>query len=369
MFTIAIQEDLRRLAGVFAQAGTPLYIVGGAVRDAFLNVPVSDIDICAPVLPETAAQYARQCGFAVNEESARLGTLSLTKTHRYEYTAFRQDSYAQVHRPKEVAFTTDITLDALRRDFTVNAMYYNIANNTLVDPLSGQADLQRRILRQCKLGVTMAQDGLRILRLFRFAAQLGFTMEAGTLSSAVENKKLLAFIAPERIREELLKLLLYKNVQPLIDEMAQTGILAHVLFCKGARACTLRTEEPTTRLAELMLANGVDRCAQLRLSRTETTHIRAIIAAVQNVPTTKEPLAWALAQLGKKTAGDVVTILHNDAYTKVYCRLLARNAPFSLQQAQLFAAEVMHCYGLQPGKAVGEKLRCLWKQAVMQHFL
>ena len=246
-----IPAALRLAAQRFADAGTPLYLVGGGPRNRLLGLPCGDFDICAaPVGPTAAALFAQVDGVRAVDRSTRLGTLSVSGPgFEAEYTAWRTESYGTggAHRPDAVAFGATMAQDALRRDFTVNALYYDIALDKLEDPLGGEADLRRRMLRTCRAPEqTFDDDGLRLMRLARLAAELGFVPEQQTFVAAAQRAALIDDIAPERVRAEMERLLLCDAKYPgndasavlrglhLLDELGLLGrILPELQACRG----------------------------------------------------------------------------------------------------------------------------------------
>lgn len=246
-----IPTALRQAAQRFATAGTPLYLVGGWPRNQLLGLPGGDFDICAaPVGQDAAALFAQVEGVRAVDRSTRLGTLSVVGPgFQAEYTAWRTESYGAggAHRPDAVAFGASMAQDALRRDFTVNALYYDIAADRLADPLGGDADLRQRVLRTCRAPEqTFDDDGLRLMRLARLAAELGFAPEPETFAAAAQRAALIEDIAPERIRAELERLLLCDTKYPgndasavlrglhLLDELGLLGrILPELEACRG----------------------------------------------------------------------------------------------------------------------------------------
>lgn len=136
------------------------------------------------------------------ENCARGGSLDKVEA---EYAAFRSDKYIRgEHTPAETFFTEDISLDARRRDFACNAIYYDISADSFVDPLGGIDDVNAKRLRTADApDKVFGEDGLRLLRLARFAGTTGFTPTAETIASAKKNAELIADIAPERVFAEL----------------------------------------------------------------------------------------------------------------------------------------------------------------------
>ncbi len=205
-----VPQGLRRIAEAL---GSPLYIVGGYVRNGLLwgHYADTDIDICASVLPEEI--ILRLNGFAkVIPVNPRLGTLKIVLgEEEYEYTAFRKDSYplSGRHVPEEVVFVDDINEDAARRDFSVNALYCNALSGEILDPTgNGLKDLDAKLIRAAALPERVfLEDGLRLLRLVRFTSELGFKIEEKTFAAAERYASNLIDIAPERKRAELDRIL------------------------------------------------------------------------------------------------------------------------------------------------------------------
>ena len=201
----AIPSQLKTLAELFSPYAT-LYAVGGFVRDGIMEIACHDIDICSKLKVDDVKKALLNSDFVVLDKSLRMGTVIIVSgAFKAEYTTFRQDSYAAgrgTHSPETVSFTDDIMRDALRRDFACNAVYLDILTGDIVDPLGGVRDIKQKTLRYAKEDVFEA-DGLRILRLVRFGAELGFAPDADTLASARENAWRVRDISAERIREEL----------------------------------------------------------------------------------------------------------------------------------------------------------------------
>lgn len=212
---LKITPEHRKLNNWFFElTGEPLYFVGGYVRDSLLGYSSHDADVCAAFNAEELKRLSDEASgreFRVIDRAYGLGTVVIVgkDSENYEYTAFRQDNYGRggAHTPESVCFTADIKKDAERRDFTVNALYLSPEGEVL-DPLGlGTADLENKTIRQCAKD-TLSQDALRILRMVRFAASLGFKIDPDTFAAAKANVSGLADISKERIREEFLKILL-----------------------------------------------------------------------------------------------------------------------------------------------------------------
>lgn len=234
-----IPPPLKELASAISR---PLYVVGGSVRDflAGYSATLTDWDICSPASETEVETAAKQCGFHVNAVYRNTGTVKLTDRDGtgYEFTRFRSDKYVRgLHTPAEIEFTDDIGRDARRRDFCANAVYYDIAADKFCDPLGGMEDIREKKLRTvAPAKKVFGEDGLRLVRLARLAAQTGFAPDEECLAGAKENCSLICDIAPERIFSELDQLLLsdkkaggawgpWRGLHILRD----TGVLAQIM--------------------------------------------------------------------------------------------------------------------------------------------
>lgn len=210
-----VSEKLLKLAKILP---SPLYIVGGAVRDHTAGFKVSDLDICAALTPEEVAEAVKaDPDIHIYGKSPKLGTIGIKYGDEdYEYTAFRTDNYtfSGAHTPQSVSFTRDIKEDALRRDFTVNAVYYDVQKSTVCDPLGiGVKDIKNKIIRTVRDGETVfGEDALRLMRLARIAAQTGFSIDINTFKAAEKSVAGLKNIANERLGDEFSKILIADTV-------------------------------------------------------------------------------------------------------------------------------------------------------------
>lgn len=235
-------EQLLSFAKSLAPLGIDLYCVGGCVRDWLLKRPIKDIDICSRLHPSQMIELCTQRGIVCKMRCEATGTvvLKLDGTE-YEHTTFRSESYPRggSHRPDSVRFTTTPEQDALRRDFSVNAIYLNLVTGQLKDPTGGLSDLKNKIL--CTTAQNpddiLKDDGIRILRLVRFAHDLGFKIDDSTFESAKANAHLLNDIPFERKRDELNKILLLDGVYNALCCIDELGIWPYVIpeleQCRG----------------------------------------------------------------------------------------------------------------------------------------
>lgn len=204
---LEIPYKLRLLA---KRADFPLYVAGGAVRDALCGYAYDDFDLAAPAPAEKLAALAAECGFKINGTYKNTGTVNFDDGERkYEFTSFRKDVYrGGEHAPEKVTFTDDIVTDARRRDFKCNALYYDIGADELVDPLGGRKDVEERAVNTTRdADEVFAEDGLRLMRLARQCAENGFIPTTECIFGAKFNAARIQKIAPERIYTELTLLL------------------------------------------------------------------------------------------------------------------------------------------------------------------
>ena len=202
---------LRAVARVFDQAGAPLYIVGGAGRNPQMGLPISDVDVCGPTLPEEICAFCEGTEVRTFLRAPQFGTVELHVTDENgqpqmaEYTAWREDCYQSGHKPDSVTFTTDIAADARRRDFSVNAMYQRVRADGLgeiVDPTGGLEHLRSGVLHTTTddPDVILRNDGQRILRGARFQAELDLTLDDRHIASMKRHARLVSELVPSRMR-------------------------------------------------------------------------------------------------------------------------------------------------------------------------
>jgi poly(A) polymerase len=204
----ATQHLARRLA----DAGHRAYLVGGSVRDAFLDRAVgsADVDIATDARPDVIERAVKGWADAVWTQGERFGTVGAEYAgERFEITTFRADVYHADSRKPEVTFSDDIETDLSRRDFTINAMALALDEPDLVDPMGGLGDLAARRLRTpLSPDLSFGDDPLRMLRAARFVATLGFEPDTELLTAVERMRGRLQIISAERIRDELSKMLL-----------------------------------------------------------------------------------------------------------------------------------------------------------------
>ncbi len=239
MNDIIIDPSLKLLASTIKEHGGNLYIVGGYVRNSYLCLSMTDIDICGDLTYDKVLELANSIGFDAHIVNKKLGTVLIkTEDNEYEYTTFRKENYVEggAHSPTDVNFVNDIKLDASRRDFTANSLYYDINSGEIIDFYGGIHDIAKRKLKTIKTPAEVfSSDGLRILRMVRIANELGFEIDSKTRRTAREYCSQIADISAERILKELKKIVVsdlkYDNIKSkenFFDNFNYLGIYRYI---------------------------------------------------------------------------------------------------------------------------------------------
>ncbi|HEY9481305.1 MAG TPA: HD domain-containing protein [Candidatus Paceibacterota bacterium] len=228
----AIPQEVSSVANTLEKAGFQAFLVGGCVRDVMLGRTPKDWDIATDATPEQI-----QAAFPHTFYENSYGTVGVvndsTADERLkivEVTPFRTESgYSDKRRPDSVSFSKDIKDDLKRRDFTINALAYNVSRGTLVDLFDGQKDLENGLIRTVgDASERLSEDALRILRAVRIAAELGFGIERETLEALREHAPLLAHIARERIRDEFIRIIMSDTPMNALILCRELGIIRFI---------------------------------------------------------------------------------------------------------------------------------------------
>lgn len=340
--------------------GHTVLAVGGCVRNALMDMPVSDVDIATDARPETVQRLAEAAGLKAVPTGIDHGTLTIVSGGTgYEVTTFRADTETDGRRAI-VRFSTDMAEDAARRDFTMNALYAE-ADGTVCDPLDGLPDLKARRVRFIgDATARITEDYLRILRFFRFAAwygdpDLGFDAEA--LAAIADTLDGLTGLSRERVGAETMKLLAARDPAPAVGSMQQTGVLNAVLPGSDGRALAPlvhleQTMEIPPHALRRLAALGVFDGTSLRLSKKDLRQLGLYQSLISSVA---EP-----AELGYRHGFS----LARDALLLRAVILESPLAPDALSAAEQGSRETfpVKSRDLMPeyeGVALGDKLRAL----------
>ena len=229
-----VLQEMEPLAAAFRQAGHRLYLVGGTVRDLLLGdeaqpLDQMDFDSTTTALPEETKKIVAPLADAVWTQGERFGTIGLRIGQRiHEITTHRAEAYDPDSRKPEVRYSTDITQDLSRRDFTINAMALELTADepTLVDPFGGAADLMTRTLRTpLSPEESFSDDPLRMMRAARFVAQLQVTPDPALVAAVSEMGGRMSIVSMERVRAELDKLMTADHPAPGLWFLIDTGLV------------------------------------------------------------------------------------------------------------------------------------------------
>jgi len=220
-----MSEELAR--GIVARlraAGHQAYLVGGCVRDRLLGRTPKDFDVATDARPDRVTELFERS----EQVGAHFGVVLVREnTAQVEVATFRSDiGYSDGRRPDEVHFEDGPRQDVLRRDFTVNALLLDPATNEVIDLVGGREDLDRRVIRA--IGDPEArfrEDHLRLIRAVRFAARLGFEIEPVTMAALRRLHGLILTVAPERVRDELTRILTEGGARRGFELLGETGLL------------------------------------------------------------------------------------------------------------------------------------------------
>ncbi len=221
---LRIHDTLRR-------AGYESYVVGGAVRNMLLNKAILDWDMCTNAPPNRLMDifpYAIPTGI-------KHGTITICRfEQKCELTSFRIDGkYTDGRHPNEVQFDATLHEDLSRRDFTMNAMAYDLQNSCIIDPFKGiEAIKKKEIVCVGTPQKRISEDYLRVLRAFRFSSQLSFLIEKNLLECLINMSSHITRISKERITTEIKKLLSTRSVEIAMPYLCSSEILEHIFHSK-----------------------------------------------------------------------------------------------------------------------------------------
>jgi poly(A) polymerase len=224
------EPEIARLLALLDRDGEEARVVGGAVRNALMGLPVDEIDVATTAVPQEVERRVEAAGFKTKPTGIEHGTVTAIVDGRpFEVTTLRQD-VETFGRKAKVVFGRDWKADAQRRDFTINALSVS-ADGEIYDYVGGLADIAAlRVHFIGDPGQRIAEDYLRILRFFRFHACYGKgAPDAAGLHACIAARSGLDALSRERVRTELLKLLLAPHATPTLAVMAEAGILGTVL--------------------------------------------------------------------------------------------------------------------------------------------
>jgi len=364
--------------------GHAALFAGGSVRDRLLGVQPKDIDVATDATPKRVAELfpkARHVG-------AKFGVMIVRKFgHEIEVATFRSDGrYSDGRHPDEVIFGTE-SEDALRRDFTINGLFFDPVADRVIDHVAGLADLRAGVIRTIgDADRRFAEDHLRMLRAIRFASRLGFEIEHTTLSAIKRLAPHLEAISAERVWMELEAILTAPTRARAWDLLAETGLRGHL--CRRWPSVPEEDELTGRRLAGLpdvtitgALALAACTCSRTdaevagicRALRVSNRLLKAVVSLVRGLPVAHGVSELDLAGLKLLMAGTdwglLLELLRVDllatrrdltAYNRLRERALAL-APAEVAPPPLLTGDDLAAIGLAPGPRFGRILAVVYR--------
>lgn len=332
------EKAARRICATLSEAGFRALFAGGCVRDMLLGQPPKDYDIATNARPEEVlALFPRTVAVGVSFGVV----LVLAPEGNFEVATFRQDGpYLDGRRPSTVAYSEE-RYDALRRDFTINAMFFDPGNDSILDFAGGQEDLQNKRIRTVgDPRQRFEEDYLRLLRAVRFAARLNYTIEEKTLAALCELAPNIVRTSAERIRDELIRMLTESGAKRAFLLLDQTGLLAQVL-------------------PEVSAMKGIEQPPEFHPEGDVFQHTLLMLDCLEH-PSTTLAMAALLHDVGKpvtQTFEDRIRFNYHDKAGAQMCREICRRLRFSKAEAEKIAWLVGHHMRLSMFERMGEAKR------------
>lgn len=373
---------LARLLEALNGEGEETRIVGGAVRNLLLGEAANDVDLATTALPAETIRRGRKAGFKAVPTGIEHGTVTLVSGRAsFEVTTLRRDVETDGRRAK-VVFGRDFAADALRRDFTINALGLD-RSGALHDYSDGLADLaQRRVRFIGQAEARIREDYLRILRFFRFHARYGVGAPDGEgLRACIAGRAGLAGLSRERVRAELMKLLAAPGAAATLDAMAGAGLLMPVIgsvphLSRFAAVAGAGGDGvyPAFRLAALAVSVREDAPRlreRLRLSNEEFDRIDRIAQALEGLGGRAEPPSLVLLRIvadrtGSDAAAAALVLLTGSTDVETGRQVQELIGQLGATPAFLPRGQDVLARGVPKGERVGQVLaeaRRLWIEA------
>jgi len=359
-------------------AGHVAYWAGGCVRDQLLGGQPKDYDVATSATPEQVREvFGRRRTLAIGAAFGVISVLGGKRAGQIEVATFRQDlGYSDGRHPDEVAYSTP-EMDARRRDFTINGMFYDPLAEAVIDFVGGQVDLERGVIRAIgEPRHRFEEDKLRMLRAVRFTATFGFELEHDTLEAIRSMAEQMTVVSAERIGGELQRMLVHTGrvqavqllrttglLEPLLPEIASLAAGDEVSHAWQATLDTLgRLSEPTfsLALAALLHRSPVDRAVtrvghRWRFTNKQTERAQWLLDQYEQVEDACD-VPWSRLQRLLIAEGiDELLALHDAVHggptaASDYCREQLQLPPDELNPPPLLTGDDLIEHGLRPGK-------------------
>jgi len=352
-FKLPLPEDILQIKDVFKNNGYKLYVVGGAVRDAILGKQPKDFDLATDAVPDKVEEILADAGFRTLPTGKAFGVINVfTDNGEYEIATFRED-LSGGRRPDAVKFT-DIESDVKRRDLTINALFYDIDKNEIVDLVGGVDDLKKGIVKtvgspQDRFG----EDRLRILRAIRFAARFGSNLDPEA-DAALRKDASLDGISGERIRDEFIKgITSAKSITQFIGMIEKYRLFDWIFRGLNINKNFISDKDPILVIASLLKDNDPKligkKLNDLKYTVDEIKNITFLINLSKLTPDT----AVILKRMQKLTSLTDDQLKKFGAQQGVNTKLLDAFIKFRLT---VNGEDLMKQLNLKPGKELGDAI-------------
>ena len=360
-----LPDDVKFILNTLTENGFPAYAVGGCVRDSLMGRAAKDHDIATAARPEVICRIFPRTVLT----GEKYGTLTILAEQPIEVTTFRIDGdYYDGRRPEEVRFTDRIEEDLSRRDLTINAIAYN-EESGYVDPFGGREDIASGLLRAVgEPRKRFQEDALRILRVFRFSAELGFSIEARTLEACFQLIEALSKVSTERILIEIYKALDGAHADKLLP-LFRNGGLSHLGFQRPQADFSLEAlpKNRCCRLAALLYTCGGGRNILTRLradNQTKRLTGAMLDQLAEPLPETPSDVKRRFSRIPPEIFSDFLRTygaLHRvsvDESLATTNRSIEEGEPWNLSMLNIGGRELVEM-GVPEGKPVGAALNFL----------
>jgi len=352
--TLAIPDEVLRIAQRLEAAGYETWCVGGAIRDTLLGVENRDFDLTTSAPPPEVQKLFKRT-VPVGIEHGTVAVLDSTnKPH--EVTTFRKDIKTD-GRHAVVEFGVSLMDDLARRDFTINAIAYHPTRHEWQDPFQGAQDLEKRLIRSVgDPNWRFQEDYLRILRALRFSARFEFRIHARTLEAAKANAQGLAQLSAERVRDEWFKgIQTAKKVSKLVALWKDIGAKRIWLPELGEASGVDKLPRDPVVLTAYIAKDPAALLTRLKSSNRDIERGRAIGKWRDNYPEPRDAARvrkW-LSEVGEHV--DDLLIGATDAFRKAVAAIRDENPPLALKDLAVKGDDLIAA-GVRPGPDVGEVL-------------
>jgi tRNA nucleotidyltransferase/poly(A) polymerase len=352
---IELPKNVEKIHKIIKNDGFDIFLVGGCVRDAFLNVKPKDWDLVTNAKPDDVIKMLKNESFVTNilETGKAFGVINVITTDgEYEIATMRKD-IGTGRRPDAVEFT-NIATDIMRRDITINALFYDIDTFEIVDLVGGLEDLKNGVVRTVgSAEERFGEDRLRILRAIRFAGRFGSELDPAT-DAALQKDASLEGISGERIHDEFMKgITSAKSVKKFLVMIDKYKLFNFIFAGLSVDRNFIESSDPIIVIAGLLKENNLDLLAKtlnkLKFKDDEIKAIRFLVALLKLSPDTAVTLKKAqehagvsseqMKSFGKKEGLDMKIL---DAFINF--------------RLSVSGPEIMQKTGLKPGKELGQAI-------------